>query len=552
MEITFVKYDEYKKLFTFSLNKGCPSQLFLEKIKYRVDKQLNACLDITGSKELTISHFSSNSFIETFIADTKKLFLDNGITLENWKEFTTQSFTVCGISESKGEKKQLSMLSKDILYYISSQFISSTNTRLNFLLVDKSLHQQLDDPKKRLQVHYPVDYKILEQKEKRQDNKKKTETLFAYRDIFKWAHINYKKDLKYIASLSNQVSSPRNLTLMRLIKEGDVEAILASDITLKELWLIRDCYNKTWNSLTSWANRNKHKNILNVIYNKYLPSIKGFGLNELHWAIFCFQDMSVIQSLAQDKNRVTERFNAPLFHFLYSEDVRPERYTPLQLAAFCGHLEAVQYLISLNKDYLNLKTSDHEFSLLHLAAANNHLDIVKYLVENGANLQVICKYPSYNTVLNFSRKDVALYLIAQPDIVFDILRKDRNHKDDEYYYHKYDNEQSMPILIFQAINTWVNKNHNNVNNIFYPLISYFKKFKKQHAASSQFFNEYLVANMLISVFNKTPQDLLKQILIFEKESLDKNFFKALVEVKNKIAIDLVEMNEELRYKKRKI
>jgi len=60
-------------------------------------------------------------------------------------------------------------------------------------------------------------------------------------------------------------------------------------------------------------------------------------------------------------------------------------WTPLMLAAECGHYDVVQYLVEKGAD-VNDKDGMSMWKPLMRAVWNGHLDIVKYLVEKGADV----------------------------------------------------------------------------------------------------------------------------------------------------------------------
>ncbi len=58
-------------------------------------------------------------------------------------------------------------------------------------------------------------------------------------------------------------------------------------------------------------------------------------------------------------------------------------YSPLMLAAYHGHLEAVKLLISLTADIHSRDKNGN--SILMAATFNGHVQVVLYLLENGAD-----------------------------------------------------------------------------------------------------------------------------------------------------------------------
>lgn len=64
--------------------------------------------------------------------------------------------------------------------------------------------------------------------------------------------------------------------------------------------------------------------------------------------------------------------------------VSDELLTPMHLAAFSGHVDAVKFLYSQGGG-LNLKSADGSLPL-HLAVRNGHINVVKFLVESGSTM----------------------------------------------------------------------------------------------------------------------------------------------------------------------
>lgn len=61
--------------------------------------------------------------------------------------------------------------------------------------------------------------------------------------------------------------------------------------------------------------------------------------------------------------------------------------TPLQLAAWCGHIEALTLLLNQGGANIN-ETDDNGRTALYSAAANGHVDCVQFLLERGANRKI--------------------------------------------------------------------------------------------------------------------------------------------------------------------
>lgn len=95
-------------------------------------------------------------------------------------------------------------------------------------------------------------------------------------------------------------------------------------------------------------------------------------------------------------------------------------FTPLGLACFFGHTEAVTYLVGKGAGINKPSANDLRVSPLHSAAASGKLDIVQILAENGADLNASQAggFTALHAAAHNGNGDMVRYLItsgADPD-----------------------------------------------------------------------------------------------------------------------------------------
>lgn len=95
-----------------------------------------------------------------------------------------------------------------------------------------------------------------------------------------------------------------------------------------------------------------------------------------------------------------------------------ELWTPLHLAAYSGHVEAIKLLYSRGGS-LGLKSADGSLPL-HLAVRNEHIEVVRFLVENGSAMDADTR--------GVSPVGYAMQLQNQP--ILDYLRMTKQYLDD--------------------------------------------------------------------------------------------------------------------------
>ena len=96
-------------------------------------------------------------------------------------------------------------------------------------------------------------------------------------------------------------------------------------------------------------------------------------------------------------------------------------FTPLGLACFFGHAEAVRYLLGKGPDVDKPSSNEHRVNPIHSAAASGKLEIVKILAENGANLNAVQSggYTALHAAAHNGNLEMVKYLIAsgaEPDL----------------------------------------------------------------------------------------------------------------------------------------
>ncbi|XP_071041937.1 serine/threonine-protein phosphatase 6 regulatory ankyrin repeat subunit B-like [Parasteatoda tepidariorum] len=134
------------------------------------------------------------------------------------------------------------------------------------------------------------------------------------------------------------------------------------------------------NEILYFALHGGYDDIVNILLNHGADVNFIFKLNfsPLHLAVFCghFDIIKLLLERGADFNK------------LNSENQRP-----VDLAVFLGHLESAQ--IFFQKKIIDINEKIHgDSTLLNLAAECGHLDLVKFLINEGADLNVIGSFGS--------------------------------------------------------------------------------------------------------------------------------------------------------------
>ncbi|XP_071041583.1 alpha-latrotoxin-Lt1a-like [Parasteatoda tepidariorum] len=134
------------------------------------------------------------------------------------------------------------------------------------------------------------------------------------------------------------------------------------------------------NEILYFAIHRGYDDIVSILLNHGADVNFVFKLNfcPLHLAVFCghFDIIKLLLARGADFNK------------LNSENQRP-----VDLAVFLGHLESAQ--IFFQKKIMDINEKIHgDSTLLNLAAECGHLDIVKFLINGGADLNVIGSFGS--------------------------------------------------------------------------------------------------------------------------------------------------------------
>jgi len=197
-----------------------------------------------------------------------------------------------------------------------------------------------------------------------------------------------------VGLLASIFKSVKDNSLHEACKIGDkskVEKILKQGIDLNA----RDA-----NGLTGlhWAVLNGHIEIVRYLVSQGADIFakNHRGATACHLAAFA-GDTDIVVYFVETNKKLLEMQN-----FVAN--------TPLQLAAYNGHLKTVKKLVSMGAN-VSAQSIKKE-TPLHLAAYNGHTKVVRYLVSQGADPNLICKvgYPAFISALSYGHKKLATYL----------------------------------------------------------------------------------------------------------------------------------------------
>jgi len=495
---------------------------FQKKFFTRVKLTLSFDVNIQQNT-YTISPLLKNGELILFLKDTKKIFLDNGVSINDWLLFENKVAAAANIQLDQ-KKMYLDHLPQVLISEIDKY--SFFTEKFNLWQTNSFFHKTLGDYKKLLKIHFPDDYKKFETSKKK----------FNCIKVFHQANNLYQKGIKYDGS---HLLSDSKYVLYPLFKIGDLNGIIGTGIfSIKELLLYNDNYYRRWQGLLTWAHINKHPHILNFFFNLFLPQIHEINFNPLEWGIFCYQDVDVLKTLRGPGDLKHEiRLSSQIGIFLGG----CSNFDALSLAGFCGHTKAVEYLFSES----SFKSkSDCAF----YAALNDRLDIIQYIYHIQPSFySFITDNPittgRYIPMQNI-RYHCAMYLISQPDFLFMFIQ--------QYPYVEtiYSNEFYSPVLYYLSSNTEpqiidyvTDKIHqwlSTQDSIFEPLQTYYKQnmaiVRQTFSLTIALTFECLLTNMLINLPHRDPSKIANILERCMKVPTDKTAF---IEVLKRIKDDML-------------
>ncbi len=270
-------------------------------------------------------------------------------------------------SGNNNSSQLVDSLPTDIVNLLSKYL--GVDDRLSMISVNKDFHHAIHNVHQLLKLHFPDDFEQLKN-QAQLENKQLTKA--DYEIAFQEAHHRSYQNL-----------NDREKKLMSLFKKGDRAGIVDAEVTIKELFDVRDDKDL---GLIDWALKNKHQDFLN----RWFQSISEEDMEQPNWKFL----WAIL--LEQSDEQIKIEFNK-----LNARDARMPLFSginALHLAADRGRLNIIKLL---NMEDVNLITDDYSSQSVSLACATplffaakqGHLEIVNYLCEQpNINLNHVGKW----------------------------------------------------------------------------------------------------------------------------------------------------------------
>lgn len=386
MKLTLINYNSQTGVFSFYIQANISEENQLYQLQTDLNRKLNfypnstvtvekKFLEQEKSHKITFKIHIQDSY-NTFLFDTRKCFMDAGITIENWNEFVDDcdlsqlSITLYKTQGSPG--RGFFALSKDPIQHlkgllalrdISALQITSTNTQRHYTSIDykSELKIQFPDYYDRVNLHGDSSNHSAEKSES---------TFSSYEEAFKHAY-----SCDYVRLKESQKK------LFTLFKTGNLDAIKNASFTIRDLFeFSQESTDNMGRGLLTWARLNEHQAILDYCYTAIIEPYfrdtmvpyKAYSTTILHWALLCCQNEVVITDLVENKKI---NIDAKCFDLQSSINA----ISALYIAVYLKNVKLVQYLVQKGANIL--ETTKNHKSALEMAIVNGNLEIIQILLQ---------------------------------------------------------------------------------------------------------------------------------------------------------------------------
>lgn len=348
-------------------------------------------------------------------------------------------------------KSPIEQLPTEILEYMFSFLSTQALSRVE--LVSKTFRQAISNHiwGRRYALNYPSSLNLYEEhfpyllyssEEKEDKGYVKGKGYVNWKAIFKKTFITrHGKPLKLLH---------REQRLLFLVKDYDLEGLIAAELTLDEVLSVKDAEGR---SLLKLMQFNQFKGALNYVFeqvrtlNLENPSKLLFPLHV--WLFMCHQAVKYIDTTLAEVKENDLAFSvlgvdAPIS---YSES------TLLMYAAEAGHLEGVRYLIDQGAD-VNKQNIDGWTALLHAIKCP---EIVRLLIHNNANVNI--GNPLYQAIVLNQPESAQLLVNAKAD-VFQLIRPSLIRESALHFAIRQHNHALSLILLNSLLGQTLSTNYN--------------------------------------------------------------------------------------------